>query len=524
MELADLSVDQLRWLCDQSFFHFIRIVGGSVDQGRDIIEEIHRPICDFEQNPLNKRTGITMPRIWRKSTCFTKWFSIWSYLQDNESRILIVSENERLAGRMLHWIEKQILTNRLLRKLYPELDVVDKSWIKSNRWSGSECDLPHKGIYSDPTISAIGVGGASQSGHFTLILLDDIVGKRQMDSAVELENTLLWLDNLEELLVEPDYTKPNGSKINLSGTHWRPGDALCYIQDKYPQYKWKKVSCLKREGKDPNIWIDNPNVGVGESNFPLFSTESYIEMMNNPEKAMIFWTQHMNDPSAASEITKFEISWLRYYRWDTMGDERVIVCKDDGEVIPFTSFPTYMFIDPGGFSETKIKGSRNAIVCGGQPAGSHKKFITWAWAGRPKEPIKFLDEVFKAYEDQKPRTIRIENIAAQDYICRDVMQERDRRGLKIPILPLEHDVNKNVKDADIVALIKPMSNGEIYVHETMKDVIAEVASYPGITNDLLNCMAWLNRYVWKRGVRQDMRYMNDKSNWIADHRSVRTGY
>jgi len=528
------SVAFLRKLCDSSFYHFVKIIGGSVPEaGGDIIKEIHKPLCDFVQNPLNKRIGIAMPRAWRKSTVFTKWFPIWCYLQDPEVRQLIAAENERIATGFMDWIQKQLLHNELLRKVYHDrLEKVDTAWTRQNRWSSTAMDLPRKGIYSEPSIQAIGVGGAAQSGHYDIIHIDDLVGKAAMESPSVLESVLRWFDNVEELLVNPDWTDAEGSRIKIVGTHWGVGDFFCYVQEKYPRYKWKMVSALKDSDlpEKPNIqWINNPNVEEGESNFPVFPTSYYVEMASHPDKQIIFWSQHMNNPSKSEGFNKFDREWLRYYHFEENEEgKQVIVCDDDKEEFPVNSILWYGMIDPGGFAETRLlkRGSRNAILVAGQPKNSIKKFVRYTWAGRLKSPGEFIEEVFKAHKECNVVHWKIETIAAQEYIRKDILEAAREKGVHIPISPMEANVTKDAKDIDIQALINPMFNGEIYVHRSMKELIAEIANYPNsLTVDLLDMLAKYYKFFGRRKKVAELEELNRKRNrMISLARNPVTGY
>ena len=528
-----------RELCDRSFWYFIKIVGGSVHQGEDASEYIHRPVCDFEQSGI-KRRAKAYPRDWRKSTIFTKMGAIYAYLQDQESRQLIASENEKIASRFLDYIEKQILGNLMLRRLYPdkltyavlhtgefvhpdypdkdsiaEYRLIDKVWTKGQgiKWSGTECSLPRVGIYSEPSITAIGVKGAAQSGHYTTIRIDDLVGKEAMESQAVLETVFTWQDNTEELLVEPHVDHPDASEISIVGTHWGVGDYFDYVQEKYPKFEWiivpaLKDSNLKAPDDRPNIhYLQNPHVGDGESNYPeKFKTEHYIEMMNNPEKELIFWAQHMNNPRAGSGLNKFDTRWLKFYREEERDEGTWLVCKDDNEAFALKEIPQFGMIDPGGFSETKLtkKGSRNAMLIAGQARESVKKFVTFTHADRFKEPDRFMDVLFAAHRKRKPRLWRIDTAAQQAYIYKDIQQEKKKRGEFLRISPMTASSRKDSKDDDIQALINPMFNGEIYVHENMKELIAEVGAYPhGMTVDLIDMLGkWFRHYGKRRPTKE----------------------
>ena len=512
------------------------MVGGE-KSGKDISWDLHKPLCDFWQDPAPKRKSIFMPRDWLKSTIFTKWGAIWRYLQNNNIRILIASQNELNASRFLHEIQQQLRFNERLRDLYPRLQQVDETWIKKHRWSNTYCDLPADETYSEATFTSIGVGGAAQSGHYDVVNIDDPVGDKHLGSPAEMEKIMRWHDNTKELLDNPNYMSPFGSTIQIQCTFWSSGDYGCYVKDNYPEFQWRVVPALKDVNlKDEGniIWQQNNQVDHMESNWPdspgdRFSTEYYKEMMADPEQQVIFWAQHMNNPHKASGLNKFDVSWIKYFRFEHQEDGLFIVCKDDDEEFLLNDIPLYGMIDPGGFAETKLSkaGSRNAILIGGQPRESIKKFVIYTWCGKLKSPQDFLNQVFSAHREWKPRAWKIETVGAQAYIYKDIIEERNRRKLSLPIYKMEPDVRKDAKDQGIQALMHPMVNGEIYLHESMRDLITEIKNYPhGLTVDLVDMLGKIYKFHWTRKKIRDID-SNQKERWLENVRAREesvTGY
>jgi len=533
------SKDKEEWLtsrtaCDASLFYFIKECGGfSIKAGGEIIEELYKPICAFLQDHNIKRKGFYAPRNWLKSTVGSKMGNMWRYFQDNEIRILIPSQKIDLPVSFIKFIKAQAIRNSRMRWLYPILHHITPAWRHSNSWGSAECEFPRIGGTPEPTFRAIGLTGGAQGGHFEVVGPDDIVSEKGMESKPALEDAYRWIDNVEELLDVPEAENPDGGEIVFYGTHWGPGDPGVYIQSEYREYKWMIVPCLKDTGlKDTeNItYIQNPDVHNGESNWPSrVSTSFYIDMKANPQKQAVFWAQHMNIPSGADVMTSFDIKWYRYYRFENRDGQTHIICKDDGEEFRVGSFPLYGFIDPGGFSEKRLtkSSSRFAVMVGGQPMGTHKKFITYAHAFRFKEPDKALDEVFKAHSFLAPITPSVwrqEVYGQQRYILNDVRREAQRRRIPLRIVELEADENKDSKALSIDALKAPLFNGEIYIHESMRDLISETRDYPGgMTQDLLDLAGQLFKTYLKRDKRTAPPQPSSKTAWGgASH--TRTNY
>lgn len=531
--------DKEEWLtsrtaCDSSLFYFIKECGGfSIKAGGEILEELYKPICAFLQDRTIKRKAFYAPRNWLKSTTGSKMGNFWEYLQDPEIRILMAAQKIDLPISFIKFIKNQAIRNSRIRWLYPRLNLITPAWKHSNSWGSAECELPRVGGTPEPTFRAIGITGGAQGGHYELITPDDIVSEKGMESKLVLEDAYRWIDNVEELCDNPDRDDPAGSEIRFYGTHWGPGDPGVYIQQNYPEYKWMIVPCLKDNSlKDSeNItYIQNPDVENGESNWPTKTpTKVYLDMKGNPQKQAVFWAQHMNIPGGADTMTSFDIKWFKYYRLEKKDGHTYLVCNDDNAEFRIGSFPIFGFIDPGGFSEKRLSksASRFAIMVGGQPNGSHKKFVTYAKAFRFKDPDKSVEEVFAAHNYFKPVYPYIwkqECSGQQRYILNDIRQRAQKGKVPLRIVELGIDETKDAKAARIDAVKGPLFNGEIYIHESMRDLVSEARDYPGgMTQDLLDLLGQMNAECWKRHeVREAPPKMMSKDVWRGE--TNRVGY
>jgi len=479
-----------------------------------------------------------MPRNWLKSTNLTEWKATRKYLLNPIERQLIATEKEKKGTEWLAFIKNQLLYNPTLRKLYQDrLYNLDKAWTKAHRWSSTMVDLPGHGGSAEPSMTVVGIGSAAQGGHYDTIYLDDIIGDAALDSVLVMEDAERWFDNVPELLLQPDFNAPNASEVNLIGSPWGPGDIYDYAKRENPEYEWRIVPALKDtdlEDTDNIKWIQDPDAQKDESNWPeRVPTKYYHEMRASNELQIKFWSQHQCNPHKATGLRKIEAKWLKYYRTDERLDGIWLICIEDdgkdGEEFKLSRIPLYGMIDPASFRETKSvkRGGRSVILIGGQPVNSIKKFVAYTWADRPKRPSLFLNEVFDAHEEYKPRHWQIDSPGSQPYIYQDILEERKTRGSSLSISMLPIDTKKDSKDIDIQALINPIANGEIYIHRTMSKLITELREYPGgMTVDLIDMLGKLNKYRWSRREREDMKVIREREGdyYQERGRSEVTGY
>ena len=52
-------------------------------------------------------------------------------------------------------------------------------------------------------------------------------------------------------------------------------------------------------------------------------------MMSNPEKQIIYWSQHQNNPSKSSGLNKFQVGWLKKFKFEKREKGLYVVCEDD---------------------------------------------------------------------------------------------------------------------------------------------------------------------------------------------------
>ncbi|CAK0779084.1 hypothetical protein CCP2SC5_880007 [Azospirillaceae bacterium] len=512
--LTEHDRQYLKALCRASLYHLCVICGGFSHQGGNISPVIHREICRYAQDSTIKRKAFALGRSTRKTTVLHRWRAIHIWLNDPEARVMLGSQSMDVVRQSMTWIKGQLMGNEMLRWLFwEELGPIDEKWRFYHRFSNSEIELPRHGMWAEPTFFAISTGGAAQGKHFSHILLSDIIGQRELESTLEMESSILWFQNVQELLDNPE-----SGEISMDLTFWNLGDAYINILDNYPEYRWWVTPALKA-GDDlldglrkqyPNLtFVQHPEAEIGETNLPdiydekpphkqVFPTEYYDRLKNNPSTARVFWTQHMNLPwHGESRENSFKVEWLRYYTLKSVENDTYIVC-DDKEEVNVRDISWYGAIDPGGFASRGLKrSSRCAAVIAGQAPNSLKKFIAWVWAGRPESPTKLSDIILDANEKWRVRHWYLESIGSQEFIRKHLLEAADVKKKRIYILQTpkgESDLAEDAKLKRIGVLIEPCYLGQWHILRSMTPLISEYMAHPsGLTNDILDAWSWLQQ-------------------------------
>ena len=485
----------LRELCLASFYHFVSIIimhaiRDDEQHPRLPLKPFHEEVLDFCQDSRHKRKGILMPRYFLKSTTITCSMPLWLWLRNNNIKSLIVTETTDKATDSIVFIRGQIEKNTLLRLIFPEVVMTDK-WKRENRWSAAAIDFPNTGVSKDPSIRALGVGVASQGIHVDHAFLDDIIGQKDMLSAIEAQNTWTWFGNVEELTITPDRTKPHASYIYLIGTHYAPEDIYDRVRKTKHEYRWKHV----------------PAEENGEPTWPeKLSKEAIEEMKNDPDRAIVFYTQMQNNPME-SGLTAFKPEWKKFYQFSKNEDGDVVVVWIDQEDTPrvakLKELDKSATIDPATISASMKSACRTAIVVVGTHHKTNTKFVLEAWAKRIRKPAELYNKIFEFHEKYRPRKWGIETFSQQNWAKSTIMTAAQEKKYAIYLRDLPKDMGKDAKARRIEALQEDFACGQIYFHETQRDLIGEYHGYPmAPTNDLIDALGY-HKYWWRSSTNVD---------------------
>ena len=139
---------------------------------RDILNlevtPFHRGWIESFEN--NKFVVLLAPRGFGKTT-MVGGYILWRIVRDPDVRILIVTINQNKANDMMAFIQHHLEKNEKLIEIFGEQK-------GTGEWSRSQLRVKRQGssgvAHKEPTLEVLGVGSRMISGHYDLIILDDI--------------------------------------------------------------------------------------------------------------------------------------------------------------------------------------------------------------------------------------------------------------------------------------------------------------------------------------------------------------
>jgi len=244
----------------------------------------------------------------------------WPKLSGADMRILLIGEKQDLMSAHLRWIETQFETNELLRAFWPHR-VWDNPRREAKKWNELEMEVPRRGHFPDPSIAAVGVGGAMTGKHPNVLIKDDIIALEAANSLSVMEAAWETHKTSRPLLA------PNEDRglEYIIGTHWAVGDIYFRIQQTDPSVEYIVRSII-------------------EDGTPIWEhiTLSEIDRLRK-EYGPLFHLLYMNS-AADPELTDFHPEMLRFYKIDGGvlafdEDERDVVLADRESPAPARPAP-----------------------------------------------------------------------------------------------------------------------------------------------------------------------------------------
>ncbi|HKB01805.1 MAG TPA: hypothetical protein VKD90_06275 [Gemmataceae bacterium] len=156
--------------------------------------QVHKDLQTFLSG--HRRGLVEMPRDHGKSTQVCARI-VWELGRKPSLRVVIVCASEALAAARGRFVREAIASNPLVRELFPHLRPAEP-------WSDTRLTVVRPASVIGPSLTAIGIGGASTGSRADLLVCDDIVDIRAIASRAERDRVKdHFKENLMNLL-EPD--------------------------------------------------------------------------------------------------------------------------------------------------------------------------------------------------------------------------------------------------------------------------------------------------------------------------------
>lgn len=447
MSSATLTIDEVKEACKKSLYFLCTKMLGYNDWDT----------CHDEMEAFIRRKSVRkmllIPRGHLKTAIVTKGFAIQALLRDPDIRILIANQVWDKSREMLSEI-KQFLTNKTdLPKLFGEFI--------SDRWREDDIVIrQRRKALAAPTIGTSGVEAELTSSHYDMIILDDIQGEKNFQTAEQREKVKRYYRSMMDL-IEP------GGVIIVIGTRWHLDDVYQYIIDNEKEYYDIEVRQVIEDGRIifPKKFQKKFNSETKNWQAVDYHCTDYIEYLKK-RPSEEFSSQYMNNP-IDSQNAIFKKDYFKYYE---RRPDRLFVSMTIDPAISEKQSADYFSINVSGMDE-----KYNIYVL---------DTIKGHW-----KVAESIDNIFTTYQKWHPSVVGLETVAYQKALKSWLEEKMRERNVHFPITELKRNTNES-KEFRIKALEPFYRDGMIFHAPWMKSLEEELLQFPrGKHDDEIDALA-----------------------------------
>lgn len=510
--VGDEKWHQLREKAREDFYWFASVVMGYADliPMRDLA---HRPLCAM----LAQKTGIPevdqkqvqlilQPRELGKSA-LGRCLCVWLLIKYPDRSILLCSETATLATAILASIKQELLTNDLLRALFPDIIPADER--DTTLWRADQINVKRTTRRPDPSLFIAGVDKAITGFHPDDIIVDDMVGREAAENARigdrSMTETLKgWMRTL--VPIQNKQASPPGRMLFI-GTRWYMNDPYDYVMEYWgrgaPRETYGLLVRLENGEKHrvelvtcgDVAYMHRAAVEQGRSILPeRWTMEKLAQMRVADPSGFAAWM--MNNPiDAVTQI--FKNDWIQNF------DRRAVTVEYLGHDLRrktciIDELDILLACDPGGFRR-EMKGQGRVqpaiVMTGTTPDDIHLVLEAWSDDVTYQVAAKQLIDFLIRYPVRK---VVIER-AGQQVMFIDLVKKL-ARDARITVSFEDYKPDARDKAQRILALEPYFQTGRLRVEagDRQSELRGQIAQFPlGARMDQLDALHMLTRF-WRQ--------------------------
>lgn len=309
-------VKTVRSLAEKNLYFFSRAIAGRYY----LTEKLHLPICNFLQKRPPFYKLLLMPRLHAKTSlvshCLPPHILIqpketnvyFPGLDGSECRILLTGETEPMAVKNHRVVQAIFEENKAFRGLWPHRTYQNPKR-EAKKWNENESIIPRDTPFPDPSIRAIGVGGAITGSRPNVEIKDDLVSIEARNSEITMQRAIEWHVASRALLDE--YSTESGlhSLEFIAGTRWAVWDLYQYIMDNDPTVEVNSEFKAIVQG-GCTIWPEKFSLHTIRNDKGEVLKEGVDDLRKH--YGSLFPLLYMNDANDPS-LVDFDMELVRYY-------------------------------------------------------------------------------------------------------------------------------------------------------------------------------------------------------------------
>lgn len=469
-------------------------------QWTELTEEFHLPMCnrlDAKNWPQRSDGSWLMfmldmwPRGGFKTTIGTKGRGIQTVIRNPEETILIGHGEQVKAQRILGEIKAQFESNEVLRWLFPDIiwdDPKNDAAKAGGQWSQTAIQLKRNGRYSEPTFTITSAESDETGGHYTLMLLDDMVTRKNSRTPEARQKVYEFITAMLFLKDQRDF--PEGHPHRWP---WMRGHVKVPFRAGMVATRWHYDDANSKMMKDDafaddlNFFIQKAIQDDGTSFFPERFPLDELARKKKQWGTFLFNAQMQQDPS---------------YEKDT------VFPTDDARTFTPSKLRAnlncYTTMDPNNDADGEVRCNGVIQTWGIDIFGNRYLLRNDVGQFSGNQLINLMVEHVIEFN---PRRSRIEGANFQSQLVGQVNEKLKAMGIRHRVEKLKRGGRGVQSKTDRIRDLEPLwKQGMIFVNHndpSGKAFLDEAADFPHGLMDQLDCAQMANEIAVKPKARHD---------------------
>ena len=467
----------------------------------DELAPIHRDmydVCDQITKRKDTRFVIAAPRGHAKSSIISTIKALHSLAYGHDDYILIISETDTLAKRLVASIANQLKYNDKLREDFGELLYVQST---KNERDNEDTFITTSKQLVEASSARKSLRGKTFNGiRPTLLICDDLSSLN--NEATEDQRLKLihwWNSTLEPLPAADGVIVFVGTKVTSTGL-------LAHLLGRR-DYKQVFHAAIINQPDNPHLWSDYLHMYTSEATDQELDDfyESHCEEMESGVelawsnrwsyrelmhvKASIgsraFASEYMNQ-SFASDEQHFSPEEYAYARRVFDGQYSLDAMEYNGKYYYLRDMDKVSCWDPALAGNKRS--ALNAFVTLGRHKESGLVFVIDVYASR-QVPSEFIMEILPRLTEYRPNKVVVEGIGAYRAYADQLADSMRHNSIYHTRLETIKTHGTKSKASRIESLEVPLANKALVLNEAHKEVHSELQDYPNaVTVDILDAI------------------------------------
>ena len=163
---------------------------------------------------------------------------------DPSRRIAIISDTAYQSMRILSAVKAHIEQNHRVKEVFPHLKRSEQA---GDPWHSHALTVARPTIAKDPSIQALGIGGAVTGARLDLVVMDDVLDFDNTRTPEQRKKLVEWMDSTILTRVT------EGGRVEFISTPWHPDD-LGHVLARRPGWESRIYSAVLNPDDPPEQW------------------------------------------------------------------------------------------------------------------------------------------------------------------------------------------------------------------------------------------------------------------------------